>query len=81
MKGTNFPATDEMRSMPPKRTAPTKSTSTTPVTHSGMAKLTFNALAMELACTIFPMPNPAIPANRAKHIASHFQFAPSPFWM
>ena len=81
MKGTNFPATVEMRSIPPKRMAPTNSTSAKPVTHSGMAKLTFNALAMELAYTIFPMPNPAMPANRAKQMASHFHFAPSPFCM
>ena len=81
MKGTMKVATLAMRFMPPSTTRPTSTARVRPVAQVGTPKLSLRPWATELACTVLPMPKPAIMPNTANSSASQAQFSPRPLRM
>ena len=78
MNGTSQFATEAMRLMPPRITAPVITVSTTPVTTGLMSNEPCMAAAMLFDCTMLPMPNPARPPNSANIVPSQAQRGPRP---
>ena len=81
MKGTSLPATWAIRLIPPRMTAPTSTSSTTPVAQVGMPYDELSTSATEFACTVLPMPKPAMAPKPANAGASHSHFLLRPFLM
>ena len=76
MKGTSTMHTRAMAFTPPRMTEAVSTQTNTPTTQVGMPKVSLASRAMELACTVQPIPNEAKAVNTAKSRASHFM--PSP---
>ena len=60
--------------MPPTIIRSESTVRTTPIAHSGIAKVSFKALVMEFACVILPIPKEATTAKKAK---SHPKMLPA----
>ena len=76
MKGTRIAQTKAIDLTPPRMTRDVSSAMKMPTAHVGMPKVSWASNAMELACTVQPMPKEANAVKTAKSIASHFMFRP-----
>ena len=68
-----------MRLTPPNNTNATNIARIKTVIQTGIAKLPFKAVATELACTVLPIPKPAIIPKKENAIPSFFQRVVKPF--
>ena len=77
MKGTRMVQTRAMDFTPPMMTSAVNMQMNTPTIQVGMPKVSFAKRAIELACTVQPMPKLARAVKMAKVRASHFMPRPS----
>ena len=68
--------TRAMAFTPPMMTEAARIHTKSPTAQSGTPNVLLANRAMELACTVHPIPNDASAVNTAKRIASHFMFRP-----
>ena len=81
MAGTIFSVTLASRPIPPKKTKPESTATTTPVIRSGMSKAVFMAIEIELDCTALPMQPRAMMMAMEKKTAIGRNFSPIPLVM
>ena len=77
MNGTKMVQTRAMDFTPPMMTRAVSEQTNRPAIHVGMPNVSFAKRAMELACTVQPMPKLASAVKMAKASANHFMPRPS----
>ena len=77
MMGTKMVQTRAMDFTPPMMTRAVMAQRDRPMIHVGMPKVLYARSAMELACTVQPMPKLARAVKTANASASHFMPRPS----
>ena len=76
MKGTSTVHTRAMAFTPPRMTEAVSTQTKMPMIHVGMPNVSLASRAIELACTVQPMPKEASAVKTAKITASHFMPRP-----